>query len=88
MARRVGGDGGVGIGGGGVDDNGSPEFAKFLARKRAMDAEELDAGVCIHHNERLNGFAGARRSSEAGGGVASPAGGEEEEAEDWDFNET
>ena len=80
-----GGEDGVGVGGGGVGDDGSPEFAEFLARKRARDAEELDAGLRIHHDERLDEFAGARRSTAAGGGVSA---GEEEGAEDWDFDET
>ena len=80
-----GGGGGVGVGGGGVGDDGSPEFAEFLARKRARDAEELDAGLRIHHDERLDEFAGARRSTAAGGGVSA---GEEEGAEYWDFDET
>ena len=62
---RVGGGGGCG---GGAVDDGSPEFAESLARKLARDAEELDAGLHIHHDGRLDEFAGARRSHQSGGG--------------------
>jgi len=45
-------------------DDGDTELSQFyLQQKRAQDIEELNAGLRIHHDEKLNEFAQARSSS-------------------------
>ena len=58
----------------------------FLRRRREREMEELNAGLRIHHDERLDEFAGARWSSSLSS--SSVAAGEDPEGEGWDFDET
>jgi len=75
------------------NDHESPEMIEYLKQKRLRDIEVLNEGLRIHHDERLDEFAGARRN---GGGFTSSSsnnGGldqqvEKDEEEEWDFDET
>ena len=75
------------------NDYESPEMIEYLKQKRLRDTEVLNEGLRIHHDERLDEFAGARRN---GGGFTSSSsntGGldqqvEKDEEEEWDFDET
>lgn len=75
------------------NDYESPEMIEYLKQKRLRDIEVLNEGLRIHHDERLDEFAGARRN---GGGFTSSSsnnGGldqqvEKDEEEEWDFDET
>lgn len=74
------------------NDYESPEMIEYLKQKRLRDIEVLNEGLRIHHDERLDEFAGARRN---GGGFTSSSsnnGGldqqvEKDEEEEWDFDE-
>jgi len=77
-----------------VDPDGA-EVDEYLRRKREKDMEELNDGLRIHHDERLNDFAQFRHSKNGGSSSTSSSssgsmsdGGEEEEEDDWDFDET
>jgi hypothetical protein len=79
------------------------ELEAFLRRRREREMEELNAGLRIHHDERLDEFAGARWSSSSssshrkndsiasGGTVAGEDWEGREYANEeggWDFDET
>jgi hypothetical protein len=70
----------------------TPEIIEYLKQKRLADMEVLNDGLRIHHDERLDEFAGARRNGGGGGGGANSCLDQQfiqqEEEEEWDFDET
>jgi hypothetical protein len=77
------------------DIDGDTELSQFyLKQKRAQDIEDLNAGLRIHHDEKLNEFAQARSSSRKTAtqhetvGAATITEEWENVDEGWDFDET
>jgi hypothetical protein len=66
----------------------TPEIIEYLKQKRLADMEVLNDGLRIHHDERLDEFAGARRNGGGGGSNRLDQQVEQEEEEEWDFDET
>jgi hypothetical protein len=71
-------------------DYGTELSQLYLQQKRAQDIEELNAGLRIHHDEKLNEFAQARFSAQQDQKLGAATMIEDWENEDggWDFDET
>jgi len=74
-----------------VDDESNGELAKYLRQKREQDMEELNNGLKIHHDEKLDDFAQSRskRQAQQSGSSSSSLGRNvrEQEEDGWDFDE-
>jgi len=71
----------------------SSAIGEYLRQKREQDVEELNNGLRIHHDEKLNDFAQSRsmQKSQGAGDVSALLEYESEDYEEeggWDFDET